>query len=165
MRPAAVLIGLVDRGTDLGIVLTQRTDTLPDHPGQISFPGGRLEPEDRGPADAALRETFEETGIAPEFVDIAGYMPAHMTLTGYSVIPVVGLIRPGFQLRPDPKEVAYIFEFPVTFLMNPANHALEWREVSGRRIELPVYHYEGRRIWGATAFMLRDFYLRLQGAP
>lgn len=162
-RPAAVLVGLVDRPGAPGILLTRRTDTLADHAGQIAFPGGRIEAGDADPAAAALRETAEETGIAPGFIEVMGYLPAHLTLTGFAVIPVVAVLSPGFVLRPDPKEVAEVFELPMEVLMDEARHEREWREVSGRRLELPVFHHEGRRIWGATAMMLTDFHRHLTG--
>lgn len=162
-RPAAVLVAVVDRPGEPGVLLTRRHDALADHAGQIAFPGGRIEAGDAGPLAAALRETWEETGIPPEFVDVAGYLPAHLTLTGFAVVPVVAVLRAGFVLRPDPKEVAEVFELPMEFLMDERRHEREWREVSGRRLELPVFHHEGRRIWGATAMMLSDFHRHLTG--
>jgi 8-oxo-dGTP pyrophosphatase MutT (NUDIX family) len=164
-RPAGVLVGLVDRPGEPGILLTRRTDSLADHAGQIAFPGGRIEAEDAGPAAAALRETAEETGIGPGFIEVVGYLPAHLTLTGFAVIPVVAVLRPDFLLRPDPKEVAEVFELPLEVLMDESRHEREWREVSGRRLELPVFHHQGRRIWGATAMMLADFHRCLKGTP
>jgi len=142
-------------------MLTRRTDTLPEHPGQIAFPGGRVEPVDSGPLDCALRETEEETGLPRHFVRPVGYLPQYLTITGYSVIPVVGFVTPGFTPRPDPTEVAEIFEVPLEFIFDTANHHLETREFGGMEISFYVIPWSsgGReyRIWGATAAILVDF--------
>lgn len=152
--PAAVLVGLVPAGTGWEVLLTRRTDHLRDHPGQISFPGGRLEAADEGPVAAALRETEEEVGIAPALVDVLGYLPPHPVVTGFAVSPVVGLIRPGFQLRPDPMEVAEIFGVPLDYLLRDDAFAAGQREVRG--VTVPVYSCQHGRhlIWGATAHIL-----------
>lgn len=157
-RPAAVLVPLVERDSGLTILLTRRTDTLPEHPGQVAFPGGRIEHDDAGVLDAALRETEEEIGLPRHLVAPVGYLRPYLTITGYTVVPVVGFIRPGFPpLQADPTEVADIFEVPLEFLMNRDNHQEETREFHGRQVSYYVIPYEGYRIWGATAAMLVDF--------
>lgn len=139
------------------MLLTRRTDHLRDHPGQISFPGGRLDPRDTGPLAAALRETAEELGIPSGLVEIAGYLPAHAVVTGFAVTPVVGFLPGVLDLRPDSFEVAEVFEVPLDFLLNPHNAIAGFRRIES--FELPVweYRYESRRIWGATAHILRSF--------
>jgi len=163
---ASVLVPLVLR-EELTVLLTQRTDHLTDHPGQISFPGGRAEPEDADAVSTALREAEEEIGLAPEHVDVLGSLPTYTTGTGFIVTPVVGLVRPGIALRPDPFEVAEVFEVPLAFLMNPANHRrheIEWGGVKREFLSMPWdttdAHGGSRRyfIWGATAAMLRNLY-------
>lgn len=167
-RSAAVLLGLVERGADYGIILTERSHSLPEHPGQIAFPGGR---QDEGDADllaAALRETQEETGIAPAFVEPIGYLPPYLTISAYRVTPVVAFIRPGFTLRPEPGEVTEIFELPLSFLCDSANRRVESREFRGETVRYHVIPYRDERreyrIWGATAAMLVDFAERLAAA-
>lgn len=167
-RPAAVLVPLVEHASELRILLTRRTDTLPEHPGQIAFPGGRIEPVDQGPLDAALRETEEEIGLPRHFVRPVGYLPPYLTITGYSVVPVVGFVRPGFVYRPDPIEVAEVFEVPFEFVLDPDNHIRETREFRGHEVSYYVIPWQdaGReyRIWGATAAMLIDFARRVNSA-
>lgn len=160
-RPAAVLVPLVRRGGQLNVLLTQRTAHLHDHAGQISFPGGRVEQGDTSATDTALRETHEEIGLAPQAVDVIGMLPDYVVATGYRVTPVVGLIEKDFALRLDEFEVEEVFEVPLMFLMNPANH--ERRTVTAGALTRTFYAipYIGRRryfIWGATAAMLRNFY-------
>lgn len=161
LRPAAVLVPLIEHPSGLTVLLTRRTDTLPEHPGQIAFPGGRVEPVDSGALDAALRETEEETGLPRHFVRPVGYLPQYVTITGYAVIPVVGFVRPGFTPRPDPTEVAEIFEVPLDFILDPANRRRESRAVGDTQVSYDVIPWSagGRdyRIWGATAAMLVDF--------
>jgi len=163
---AAVLIGLVPHPQPT-VLLTLRTDHLTDHPGQISFPGGRVEPHDADAAATALREAHEEIGLERAFVEVLGNLPTYTTGTGFVVTPVVGVLRPGFALRADPHEVAEVFEVPLGFLMDPAHH--QRREValpSGRREfmsmpwDAPDDRGGSRRyfIWGATAAMLRNLY-------
>jgi 8-oxo-dGTP pyrophosphatase MutT (NUDIX family) len=163
---ASVLIALVPRN-EITVLLTQRTDHLTDHPGQISFPGGRVEPEDADAAATALREAHEEIGLSPEFVDVLGAMPTYTTGTGFIVTPVVSVVRPGFALQVDPFEVAEVFEVPLSFLMNPANHRRHAIDVGGVQREFLSIPWDGLDgqgqprhyfIWGATAAMLRNLY-------
>lgn len=158
---ASVLIPLVVRD-ELSVLLTRRTEHLRDHAGQISFPGGRAEPHDADPAATALREAEEEVGLPHEHVEVIGSLPIYKTVTAFMVTPVVGLVRPGFELRPDPFEVADVFEVPLSFLMQPANHQRHVFEFAGERREffsMPWQHAEQRYfIWGATAAMLRNLY-------
>ncbi|MCG8432712.1 MAG: CoA pyrophosphatase [Gammaproteobacteria bacterium] len=158
IKPAAVLVPLVERHDGLTILLTKRTEHLPDHPGQISFPGGRIEPHDGGAVAAALRETAEETGLAADYVEVAGFLRPYLTITGYVVTPVVGFVEPGFTLQPDDFEVAEVFEVPLDFVLDPGNHVIESREFRGRPVEYFVIQYQRHRIWGATAAMLVGFY-------
>lgn len=151
---AAVLFPIVLRPDCPTVLLTQRTVHLKDHPGQISFPGGRTEPEDATPAYTALREAEEEVGLRAGHVEIAGYLPEYLTSTGFRVTPVVAFVTPPFDLRPDPFEVAEVFEVPLTFLLDPANHQ---RHSLHHRGKLRYYHampYGDYFIWGATAGMI-----------
>ncbi|MEJ2603125.1 MAG: CoA pyrophosphatase [Gammaproteobacteria bacterium] len=152
--PAGVLIPLLARGTTYHVLFTRRSPDLRHHPGQVSFPGGRMESSDRDITDAALREAEEEVGLPRGHVRIAGYLESHVTITGYAVTPVVGLVHRGFRIRPQPSEVEEAFEVPLEFLMEVDNLRCSWREFEG--VEVPVYecHYGGHRIWGATAAML-----------
>jgi len=155
---AAVLIPLVLKENGLSVLLTQRTNHLRDHAGQISFPGGRMDPEDQGPNDTALRESQEEIGLDPERVEIIGHLPQYLTVSGYSVTPVVGLVQAQTEYVLDEFEVSDVFEVPLSFLLDPANHQVRlWQsEQGGRRFySMP---YENRFIWGATAGMLRNLY-------
>nr|WP_239025141.1 CoA pyrophosphatase [Rhodoligotrophos defluvii] len=162
-RPAAVLIGLLDRDGEANVLLTLRTEHLSSHAGQIAFPGGKMEPTDPGPAETALREAEEETGLAPRYVDTIGLLDPYLTATGYRVVPVVAVIKPGFSLAPDPREVADVFEVPLSFLMNPANHQRHERMWKGELRRYYAMPYFERYIWGATAGILRNFYDRLYG--
>lgn len=155
---AAVLIPLLLKSDGLSVLLTQRTDHLHDHAGQISFPGGRMDPGDSSPNDTALRESEEEIGLDREGVEIIGHLPQYLTVSGYSVTPVVGLVKPQAEYVLDAFEVADVFEVPLHFLMDPANHQVRvWESNQGRRrfYSMP---YENRFIWGATAGMLRNLY-------
>lgn len=157
-RAAAVLVPLIEHADGLTLLLTRRTDTLPEHPGQVAFPGGRVEPHDTGILDAALRETEEEIGLPRNLVAPAGYLQPYLTITGYTVVPVVGFIQPDFPpLQADPTEVADIFEVPFDFLLDRRNHHRETHEYRGHEVSYYVIHYDGYRIWGATAAMLVDF--------
>jgi 8-oxo-dGTP pyrophosphatase MutT (NUDIX family) len=155
---AAVLIPLLLKEDGLSVLLTQRTNHLRDHAGQISFPGGRMDPEDLSPDDTALRESQEEIGLDPSRVEIVGHLPQYLTVSGYSVTPVVALVQPQAEYVLDAFEVADVFEVPLQFLLDPANHQVRmWQsEQGGRRFySMP---YENRFIWGATAGMLRNLY-------
>jgi 8-oxo-dGTP pyrophosphatase MutT (NUDIX family) len=155
--PAAVLLVLVERDAGLGLILTQRTAHLVDHPGQVSFPGGRVEPKDRDPMHTALRETEEEIGLAREKVEVLGLLDPYHTSTGFTVTPVVGLVRPPFRLTLDSFEVEEAFEVPLEFLMEPVNRRRERRVHDGVEYEYDVFVHEGRIIWGATAGMIVGF--------
>jgi 8-oxo-dGTP pyrophosphatase MutT (NUDIX family) len=152
--PAAVLVPLVNRESGLQLLLTQRSQSLADHPGQISFPGGRLDPGDRDHAAAALRETTEEIGLTPDKVDVLGHLAPYETVTGYEVRPVVGWIEPPFDVRPDPFEVADVFEVPLDFILDTANHQRHYRMLGRTRRDYWAIPWLSRYIWGATAAML-----------
>ena len=146
---------------ELTVLFTQRTTHLRAHSGQVSFPGGRAEPEDPTPEFTALRETHEEIGLPPERVEVLARMPEYLTRTGYRVTPVVGLVLPPFELVPDSREVDSVFEVPLAFLLDPANHRRETRELAGKAVGFWVLQYGERRIWGATAGMLMNLYRML----
>jgi 8-oxo-dGTP pyrophosphatase MutT (NUDIX family) len=152
--PAAVLVPVVNRPDGLTLLLTQRSAGLPDHPGQISFPGGRVEPGDLTHADAALRETVEEVGLAPDRVHILGELASYETVTGYRVTPVVGWVEPPFTLTIDPVEVAEAFEVPLAFLLDPANQQRHYRMLGELQRDFWAIPWRDRYIWGATAAML-----------
>lgn len=161
LTPAAVLFPIVLRDDGHTVLLTQRTAHLRDHAGQISFPGGRVEAHDQSPVDTALRETEEEIGLSRERVEIVGFLPEYRTGTGFRVTPVVALVRPPFDLQPDPFEVAEIFEVPLAFLIDPANHqqhSLHYRGALRHYFAMPYGDYF---IWGATAGMIRSLSERL----
>ena len=160
--PAAVLIPLVERDTGLTVLLTQRAETLKDHAGQISFPGGRIEPEDKDAWHAALREAYEEIGLRAEFVEFAGYLPDHHVITGFRVTPVVAFVNPEYQLRIAAAEVHDAFEVPLDFILDAANHKSRRRELAGVSIEVHDIPYGDRNIWGATAGMLMTLRRMLQ---
>lgn len=159
---AAVLIPLVQHPAGLSLLLTRRTDHLRDHAGQISFPGGRVEPEDEGPVATALRETEEEIGLARRHIEVIGQLPIYSTVTAFQVTPVVALVEPQFELHLDATEVAEAFEVPLAFLMDPAHHrhhAFEFAGTSRRFLSMPWQSAEHEYfIWGATAAMLRNLY-------
>jgi 8-oxo-dGTP pyrophosphatase MutT (NUDIX family) len=136
------------------VLFTERSALLSRHAGQVSFPGGRSNPEDVSLVQTALRETREETGIAPDFVSVAGFLEAYETGTGFAILPVVGLLREGFMLAPDTDEVAEIFEVPLAFLLDPANRQKQQTEWKGRMRHYYAFRYHGHYIWGATAAML-----------
>lgn len=163
LLPAAVLVPLVERDDGLTVLLTQRTAHLHAHAGQISFPGGRTEPEDVDELDAALRETEEEIGLRRERIEIIGRLDTYITRTGYRVEPFIGLIRPPFILRPDPFEVAEVFEVPLSFVLDPENPQRESRMFQGRERYFYVFPYGDRYIWGATAGMLLNLQEALAG--
>lgn len=159
---AAVLLPLVERDEGLTLLLTRRTDHLRDHAGQISFPGGRVEPEDDGPVATALRETEEEIGLPRGRIHVIGQLPVYSTVTAFQVTPVVALVEPGFTLALDDFEVAEAFEVPLAFLMNPAHHRHHRFEFAGTERRFLSMPWQGPEreyfIWGATAAMLRNFY-------
>ena len=152
--PAAVLVPLVNRPQGLQLLLTQRSADLPDHPGQISFPGGRLERCDADHAAAALRETAEEIGLPPARVNVLGQLCPYETVSGYRVLPIVGWIEPPFELAPDPVEVADVFEVPLDFILDTANHQRHHRMLGTIRRDYWAIPWLHRYIWGATAAML-----------
>ncbi len=161
LTPAAVLVPIVLRPEAPTLLLTQRTAHLRDHASQISFPGGRIEPEDATVVHAALRETQEEVGLAAEHIEVVGYLPEYRTSTGFSVTPVVAFVTPPFPLQPDPFEVAEVFEVPLAFLLDPANHQqheVHWR---GRLRQYYAMPYGDYFIWGATAGMIMSLFHRL----
>jgi len=151
---AAVLFPIVLRPVAPTVLLTRRTDHLKDHPGQISFPGGRVEPDDVSPAHTALREAEEEIGLVPAHVEIAGYLPEYLTSTGFRVTPVVAVVTPPFSLRLDPFEVAEAFEVPLDFLLDPANHRRHALHYRGRLRHFHAMPWGEYFIWGATAGMI-----------
>jgi 8-oxo-dGTP pyrophosphatase MutT (NUDIX family) len=159
-RPAAVLAPIVKRTSGWTMLFTERSHETPAHPGQISFPGGRVA-GDESALDTALRETFEEVGIERRFIEPLGAWDRYDTITGFRVTPIVGLVEPGFTLTLDPREVASVFEAPLDFLMNPANHEKREAQWQGRTRYYYAMPYEGRFIWGATAGMIRALYERL----
>ena len=154
LTPAAVLVPLVDRPSGLTVLLTQRTAHLNDHAGQISFPGGRVEPDDPSHQAAALREAEEEVGLPPSHVEVIGTLDYYIVRSGYRVTPVVGFVNTPFEVKPDPFEVAEVFEVPLSFVINTDNHVMESRTDQGVERTFYVLPYENRYIWGATAGML-----------
>lgn len=165
-RPAAVLALLYhDRGEDR-VLLTRRTDTLEHHKGQISFPGGGVHPADADLSVTALRETWEEVGVRPEDVEILGRLDDVVTNSNFLVAPFVGLLRQvPYEFIPSEVEVAEILEPPLAHLLDEATLVMESRELNGRVLLMPAYHWEGHRIWGATARMLQELLDLLRGAP
>jgi 8-oxo-dGTP pyrophosphatase MutT (NUDIX family) len=161
LTPAAVLALIVKRPEDWTMLFTQRAHETPAHPGQISFPGGRVQPSDASPVETALRETEEEIGLARTLIEPVGGFDAYETGTGFRITPIVGLIEPGFTLTLCAREVAEAFEAPLSFLMNPANHERREGEWRGRRGAYYAMPYQDRFIWGATAGMIRALYERL----
>jgi len=160
--PAAVLVPLVERPAGMTVLLTQRATTLKDHAGQISFPGGRIEPEDADAWHAALREAYEEIGLRPELVEFAGYLPDHVVVSGFRVTPVVGFVKPEYQLRIARAEVHDVFEVPLNFILDAANHKSRQRKIGELTIDIHDIPYGERNIWGATAGMLMTLRRLLQ---
>lgn len=162
--PAAVLIALVEREAGLTVLLTRRSDTMRSHTGQVALPGGRQDPGER-PWETALREAHEEVGLEPRFVNLVGLSTPYHTGSGFLITPVVGFVRAGFSLQPNPSEVADIFETPFGFLMDPANYEEHEREMpTGEKRRFYAATHDERYIWGATAGILRALYERLYGA-
>jgi len=160
--PAAVLVPLVEHDSGLTVLLTQRATTLKDHAGQISFPGGRIEPSDADAWHAALREAHEEIGLLPSLVEFAGYLPDHVVISGFRVTPVVGFVKPEYQLRIATAEVHDVFEVPLDYILDAANHKTRQRQIGELTIDIHDIPYGDRNIWGATAGMLMTFRRRLQ---
>ncbi|WP_420402264.1 CoA pyrophosphatase [Nisaea sp.] len=156
-RPAAVLIPVVEREGGLTLLFTRRSDDLPVHPGQISFPGGRAETHDDGPADTALRETEEEIGVHRRHIEVVGQLDLYRTRTGFEITPVVGLLTPPFDMRPEPGEVQEIFEVPLPFFLDRSNHERHSREWNNQMRSFYAMPYGDYYIWGATAGMLVNF--------
>ncbi|MCC6659172.1 MAG: CoA pyrophosphatase [Rhodocyclaceae bacterium] len=163
LTPAAVLVPVILRPEGLTVLFTQRTAHLNDHAGQVSFPGGRCEADDPSPVHTALRETEEEIGLEPARIEVLGLLPEYRTGTGFTVTPVVGLVRPPFELSLDSFEVAEVFETPLAFFLDPANHQRHSMEIGGVRRHYYAMPYEGYFIWGATAGMLVSLHRLLGG--
>lgn len=155
LQAAAVLVPIIDRPAAPALLLTTRAGHLRQHAGQIGFPGGRIEASDDDVLGAALRETREEVGIAPEYVEALGFLPDQVVLTGFRITPVVALLRPGYSLRVDRAEVAEVFELPLEFLSRAENFRPTRRVLRGIDVTLDDLPFEGRLIWGATAGMLQ----------
>lgn len=164
LRPAAVLLGLVPRAAGLSVVLTLRKEDLRHHAGQVSFPGGRIEPDDAGPLDAALREAYEEIALDPARVQPLGWLDPLATITGFRVVPLVAVLEADTTFVPDPREVASVFEVPLAHLLAPSNLRQVSLQFRGQPRHVLEYlpHEGGARIWGATASMLQNLIDRLQ---
>ena len=161
-KAASVLVPIVARPGALTVLLTRRTAHLREHSGQISFPGGRAEPQDAGPEATALRETHEEIGLPARQVELLGKLSDYHTRTGFRITPVVGLVAPPLELRLDAQEVDAAFEVPLAFLLDPANHQRQAREYQGRTVHFFAIPYGEHYIWGATAGMLVNLSLHLR---
>ena len=159
---AAVLVPIVERPEGLSVLLTQRASHLKNHPGQISFPGGRVEAADSSPWETALRETEEEIGLGREHLSLAGYLADHFVISGYLVTPAVAFVRPGFELKLDLTEVDEVFEVPLEFVLDPANHVPRERRFGGHTFKAVDIPYQRHNIWGATAGMLMTLYRMLR---
>lgn len=155
-KRAAVLIPLLESSAGLSVILTQRASHLRSHPGQISFPGGAAEPEDDNAADTALREAEEEIGLPRSHVEVLGRLPDYRTISGFVIRPIIGFVKPGFSYRVDRDEVEQVFNPPLAFLMNKANHHTYHFERKGKQFPLYFIQYEQHLIWGATAAILRN---------
>ncbi len=160
IRPAAVLIPIVEHAEPT-VLLTQRTTQLKDHAGQISFPGGKIDPTDETPAAAALREADEEIGLKPNFIRPVGYLDLYLTTFGYRIVPLLARVKPGFTLTLNRDEVDDAFEVPLSFLMTPGNHQLHSRPWQGLTRTYYAMPFGDRYIWGATAGMLRNLWERV----
>lgn len=161
LKDAAVLIAAIDEGDDARLIFTQRTATLRKHSGQIAFPGGAVDDDDHDVEAAAAREAEEEIGLDRRLVEPVGRLPDYMALSGFRITPVLAIVRPGFSLSLNPTEVADVFEVPLSFLMDPANHEMGsgvWLGSERHYYRMP---YEGRNIWGITAGIVRVIYERL----
>ena len=161
-KPAAVLIPVIERSEPM-VLLTQRTAELPSHPGQIAFPGGKIDREDATPLAAALRETEEEIGLDRHFIDPIGYLDLYLTFSGFRILPAVARVAPDYSLTLNAREVVEAFEVPLTFLMTPANHQFLTRDWKGIQRQYYAMPYQQRYIWGVTAGILRNLYERIFG--
>ncbi len=161
LQPAGVLVPIIVRDDAMSILLTQRAAGLSQHAGQVSFPGGRMEAGDADVRATALRETWEEIGIEPHLVDVAGYLETAPTVSGYVVTPVIGFVAGGFRLKIDRSEVEQVFEVPLDFLLQAGNVQMTERELDGFRMPVAEFHYAERRVWGATANILVRFLEKL----
>ena len=161
-KPAAVLVPVVDR-PEPGVILTMRTAELPNHAGQIAFPGGKIDQGDQGPLAAALREAQEEVGLDPRLVEPLGYLDLYLTFSGFRILPVVARVAPGYKLTLNASEVADAFEVPLDFLMGPENHQRHSRDWKGIQRHYYAMPYQERYIWGVTAGILRNLYERVYG--
>ena len=162
-KPAAVLIPVIRRSEDATMLFTKRTDNLTSHPGQVAFPGGKIDHADPSAEAAALRETHEEIGLDPSAVEVIGRAPDYLTGSGYHIVPVLGLVEPDTDYTLNEHEVSDVFEVPLSFLMNPDNHVVGsriWKDHLRIYYEIP---YQDRQIWGVTAGMVRILYERLYG--
>lgn len=159
--PAAVLVAITDRPQP-GLILTRRTDTLRRHAGQVAFPGGRIDPEDADAAAAALREAEEEIALPRDAVEVIGAADPYLTVTGYAVTPVIGVITPDLDYRPNAAEVADVFEVPLAFVLDPANQTEATAKWQGRMRTYYEINWRDRRIWGATAAMIVNLSRRLR---
>ena len=158
LSPAAVLVPLITREEGVAVMLTQRNEQLSRHAGQIAFPGGRIDDDDRDPIHAALRETHEEVGLPEHHISVIGRLDDYATGTGFVIAPVVGFIDPPYPMAPDPREVAEVFEVPLAFFLDKSNHKRDSREWNGVRRHFYAMPYNDRYIWGATAAMLVNLY-------
>lgn len=163
LSPAAVLMPIVDHDSGPTVILTERTHHLRTHAGQVSFPGGKVEKQDMGPVDTALRETEEEIGLYRDYIDIVGALEVYETSTGFSITPIVGFVTPGFELSIDENEVADVFEVPLEFVMDPQNHRRESRKWQGQLRHYYAMLYGDHYIWGATAGMLVNLSRKMLG--
>lgn len=160
-REAAVLVPIVDRGSKTSVILTTRAGNLRQHSGQVAFPGGSIDPEDASLEDAALRESLEEIALERRHVETIGRLPRYLTTTGFRITPVLAIVSPGFTLMPNPEEVADVFEVPLGFLMDAANHVRDSRVWQGHERHYYVMPFGDRHIWGVTAGIIRTLYERL----
>ena len=165
LTPAAVLVPLILHDAGITVLFTQRTQHMAKHPGQISFPGGHVDDTDADAEATALRETEEEVGLSHEHIEIIGRLDCYVIRTGFLVTPVVGLVQPPFEIKPDAYEVDEVFEVPLSFLMNSDNHERHSRELKGQQREYYAMPYEERYIWGATAGMLVNLHDILNHPP
>jgi len=163
-RPAAVLIALVDRHEGLSVLLTRRTDDLNHHAGQVSFPGGAIDPDDVDAVDAALRETHEEIGVDRGLIEPIGLLDTFETISSYRITPVVAWLDAGYRAVPNPREVAEVFEVPLVHFLDPMKKHTVRMNYQGRERDIYEFFYAGQRIWGATAAMLLNFVQRMDTA-